>query len=181
MPNWCSNSVTFYNEDVSKIDALEQELKKGEDAQIFTHFLPIPEGVEDWYSWNVNNWGTKWDANVYQWDREDNNTLSVIFDTAWSPPIAVYEHLTNENWNISAFYYEPGMGFIGKYENGDDQYYEYDITNLESIKQLPEDIIEYGNLIDEYEYFYEQSLEDEDEEPQNFTEEEESEDLKDIE
>ena len=58
MPNWCSNSVKLFHELKEKVDALEEELKKGDDAQVFNHIVPRPlEEEENWYSWNVNNWG----------------------------------------------------------------------------------------------------------------------------
>ena len=39
----------------------------------------------DWYNWNVRNWGTKWDAcNAAVW--EEPNELRYDFDTAWAIP-----------------------------------------------------------------------------------------------
>ena len=52
----------------------------------------------DWYSWNVRNWGTKWDVAVHS-DKEysdtnvegpvpngENAVVHYNFNTAWSPP-----------------------------------------------------------------------------------------------
>jgi hypothetical protein len=156
MPNWCSNSARFFHELKEKVDALEQELQKGDDAKVLNHFVPCaPEITEDWYTWNVNNWGTKWDATVYDWERIDEHTITINFDTAWSPPSALYETIADEEWIVNALYHEPGMGFIGKFEDGIDEYYEYDISDLDSIELLPEDVIEYGNLREENEMWKE--------------------------
>lgn len=162
MPNWCSNSVKLFHELKEKVDALEMELQKGDDAQLFNHLIPRPlEEEENWYMWNVNNWGCKWDATVYDWERIDENTITISFDTAWSPPSALFETICEEDWIIEAFYHEPGMGFIGKFQDGIDEFYEYDLSDLEGIQELPEDVIEYGNLIEEHEMWVENNEEDE--------------------
>jgi|694.fasta_scaffold01503_57 hypothetical protein len=48
----------------------------------------------NWYDWNVRNWGTKWDVAVHDKEQYPETTMehgdkSVIysFNTAWSPPI----------------------------------------------------------------------------------------------
>jgi len=53
------------------------------------------------------------------------------------------------------------MGFIGKFEDGIDEYYEYDLSDRGSIELLPEDVIEYGNLMEEHEMWVENNEEDE--------------------
>jgi hypothetical protein len=48
-------------------------------------------GKKTWHSWNIENWGTKW--NAYGMDNDGKsiirteNTLTIIFQTAWSPPL----------------------------------------------------------------------------------------------
>ena len=44
-------------------------------------------GSENWYDWNIANWGTKWDACESEIGNNDINFFSVSFQTAWSPPI----------------------------------------------------------------------------------------------
>lgn len=45
-------------------------------------------GFDNWYNWQVANWGTKWDAcNVEFLKKNDSEILRYSFDTAWSPPI----------------------------------------------------------------------------------------------
>lgn len=153
MPNWCENSVTFMHTDKTKIDALEVELSKEKDNQLFNVLCPRPAEQDDnWYEWNCNNWGTKWDANIHDWQRQDDNTISLFFDTAWSPPIALYEYLTENDWTVSAVYHEPGMCFGGVYtsECGDEQY-EYDISDKDSIDSMPQDVIDFAGLDSAYE------------------------------
>jgi hypothetical protein len=167
MPNWCDNSITLSNSDKTKIDALEEELNKENengrsDANVFNHLRPRPlEEEENWYDWNVNHWGTKWDADIYDSSRQDDNTIYISCGTAWAPPIHLYEYLVENGWQVNALYHEPGMGFCGTYDNEiGDNYYEYDITDLESIEALPEDCIEFGGLREEHEYWKENQEEE---------------------
>lgn len=149
MPNWCYNSVTLSHEDTSKIDALEAELSK-EEPQVFQHLRPNPTGEWD-YAWSVDNWGTKWDINPMDWDRVGDNSITINFDSAWSPPTAMYEFLDSEGWNVTALYHEPGMGFAGRFEDGYDDFYEFDYTDRESIENLPSDILDFTNVMEDLE------------------------------
>jgi hypothetical protein len=156
MPNWCDNLVSLRHSDKTKIDALEQELLKTENVRVFDSLRPRPvDQEENWYEWNVTNWGTKWDATVYEWDRENDNEIWISFDSAWSPPSALYEFLTETGWDVSAYYSEGGMGYCGKYTSQDgDEYYEYDMSDLSSLEALPEDIENFAGLIDYHKEFY---------------------------
>jgi hypothetical protein len=167
MPNWCDNSVTIKHEDKTKIDVIEMELMKWDngkgDCQLFNTLRPRPaDKEENWYDWNIQNWGTKWDASIIDWNRDDDNAITVYYETAWSPPTQLYYHLIEEEFEVYALYHEGGMGFAGVFDNGNDDYFEYDISDLESIEQLPEDLIEFGNLRQHHEDWVE-NQEEEDE------------------
>ena len=141
MPNWCKNKLTLTHEDVSKIDALEAELR-GDAPQIFNHLRPNPAG--EWqYEWSVDNWGTKWDADLRDWDRCGNSITFYRMETAWAPPIALYDYLTENGWVVEAMYHEPGMQFCGMYspKNGDD-YYEYNFDGFKKTvnEEVPEEL-----------------------------------------
>jgi hypothetical protein len=144
MPNWCSNYVTL-TASKEQVDELIVELRKSDEIdtpyQICNILHPRPETEEDWYSWNVNNWGTKWDVNVYSYEVLSETTVSISFDSAWSPPIALYEYLVENDWEVSAYYYEPGMAYCGQFVDGCDEYYEYtDMTADEIEEQIPSEI-----------------------------------------
>jgi hypothetical protein len=81
-------------------------------------------GYGSWYDFNTANWGTKWDVNSDNVEIQDANTLTASFDSAWSPPTNAYEQLLEQGFEIEAFYYEPGMAFVGKWVDGVDEYYE---------------------------------------------------------
>ncbi len=122
MPNWCNNQVEISHEDKAMIDRVEQAFGKGELLQ---EFIPCPEG-EDWYSFNVTNWGTKWDVggDGAYCERVDDNTVTLTFDSAWSPPVEAYCVLKEMGFTIFGYYYEPGMQFAGQWLDGDDEFYQ---------------------------------------------------------
>jgi len=161
MPNWCANNAEFNNDDVAEVAKLEAHLKfldekdKSDniEAGLFGYFVPRPpefdEG-ESWYGWNVENWGTKWEASIYSWEKLNDNSIRINFDTAWAPPTAFYEFLARETeWYVTATYWEPGMGFVGRNYAGDDEYYQY--SNAEEVEDIPEELIEEYNLRDQFE------------------------------
>jgi hypothetical protein len=159
MPNWCYNSVTISHEDKTKVDELVAVLSS-EKAELFMHLHPRPtDQEENWYEWNCDNWGTKWDITTHDWGR-DGNEVTLNFDTAWSPPIALYEFLESEGWTVRALYHEPGMCFAGRYEDGFDDAYEIDLTDRESVENLPNDILEFTNALEDLENFEHDAFEE---------------------
>jgi hypothetical protein len=82
-------------------------------------------GHPDWYNWQISNWGTKWDIGPVELDYDMNcsdnldgtSTLTVGFDSAWSPPVAamgkLYEKFKDKNIQIRLEYFEPGCAFLG--------------------------------------------------------------------
>lgn len=146
MPNWCDNYVTFTNSDTSKIDALEAVLLPEGSEEVFNTIRPIPLEEEDnSYDWHIQNWGTKWEARVYDFHRDDND-INISFETAWCPPIALYEWMTEQGWEVDAIYNEPGQGFAGQFSEGEDDYYAYDLSDEDSWKNIPLDIQEFADL-----------------------------------
>ena len=155
MPNWCDNSVRL-TASKEKIDALAQVLENADDRQVFQHLRPRPADQEDnWYDWNINNWGTKWDISLIDWNREDDDTIWISFDTAWGPPIALYEYLFENDWYVDALYHEGGMAFCGQWIDGEDDYHNYDISDKQSIENLPSDVVEFAGLDSAYEDYME--------------------------
>ena len=100
--------------------------------------------VEGWYDWRVNNWGTKWDVvdvdttqPLTIHDDEDtdpaNMNASFMFNcwTAWAPPIPVWDKLVEMGISVDADYQDEGMGFEGRYVNGEDECWEPEIEEEE--------------------------------------------------
>lgn len=97
-----------------------------DDSFRFWNFIPVPKEVWDeyypngegslsmddqkrnpnnWYDWNINNWGTKWEACRPSTDFELNHThktgtAHIEFDTAWAPPEFVFQAMVAQHPNL---------------------------------------------------------------------------------
>ena len=79
-------------------------------------------GFPSWYDWRIETWGTKWDVReigVFEINEPDQ-TIELQFDTAWSPPLGVYEALMDKGFYIRAEYVDECMGFVGEWIDGED-------------------------------------------------------------
>jgi|SRR5210317_741310 len=113
MPNWTYNNVQFVGKTEDSVKQLKDLLKSKDNDFDFNNIIPMPlalmetvsgsenakpewqkkqsqkliskYGADNWYSWSIENWGTKWnacDTNV----ELNKNVLSYTFDTAWDAP-----------------------------------------------------------------------------------------------
>lgn len=139
MPNWCNNSISVSHPDKEMMQKFRDGVRAG---NLFDTFIPMPVelrettspsetnevlvekyGHSDWYSWSIDNWGTKWDVCEGEFNLDENELSGDgWFDTAWGPPITAYQKLKELGFVIEAFYSEPGMGFCGVWENGEEDY-----------------------------------------------------------
>jgi len=129
MPNWCSNRM----EVIGSKDYLDKLEVAANEGNLFETIKPIG----NWeYNTAINEWGTKWDAGEATPDRLDDTHLQIHFDSAWGPPIGVYEHLFEQAGieSVTGTYFEPGMGFTGIWEDGADAFYE----DVGSLIRVPE-------------------------------------------
>ena len=136
MPNWCQNVIYVSHKDEKKMVALKDAIIKGE---LCDHIKPMPEELKDttspsdspnWYDWACKHWGTKWDIcspwdtdEIYN-DEDGNGTYVFKFDTAWSPPIPIYDAMIEQGFNLVAKYVEYGMGYHGEYSVDGDYYHD---------------------------------------------------------
>ena len=67
-------------------------------------------GAKDWYDWNCNNWGTKWNSVDTEIIEDEKEGLTYSFNTAWDCPREIVEKLQHildeelpfisiESWN----------------------------------------------------------------------------------
>lgn len=113
MPNHIMNRIRFecgeekLKEILTAIQCDEQNAVNdqfGIGTIDFNKIIPTPEniyrgplgarerelyGKNNWYDWNIENWGTKW--NAYSFSHEENE---ITFHTAWSAPHPILEQLT---------------------------------------------------------------------------------------
>lgn len=135
MPNWCNNHMTITHADP---EMMSKAIAAWGSGEFLTAFLPPPTDLEgmDLYNWKVSNWGTKWDIgrttdldNYAHIDK--NGNMTVIFDSAWSPPVNAYESLHLMGFEIQAYWLEYGMCFAGEFSEG--FYIDYDWNDLPEI------------------------------------------------
>jgi len=113
MPNWCMNIVHIVDGSERELAAVFAKLKDTDEP--FTAIFPRPKDEDDWYDWNIANWGTKWDADGFSISKHEDGTIDMYFSTAWSPSLEVTRKLSEDfpSLSIRHFYEEGGMGFEG--------------------------------------------------------------------
>ena len=96
------------------------------------HSLPIAEAMQfktnDWYSFNVREWGTKWDVavssdnkypdtNMEDAPNGENHVVHYNFQTAWSPPFPAVSKLSAQYPDLLfTLSYEEETGWGGETE-----------------------------------------------------------------
>ena len=162
MPNWCSNHITVRGTNQAEIQRLAKAFAEGEFCHAViptpqdltdtvSGFLGNGDeqkaleakteaniekyGYANWYDFQVAKWGTKWDVSCEEVEiDEDGLGFSGGFDSAWSPPMGVVEALVEQGYEVTLYYYEPGMAYVGKFEDGVDDYYEYGGENSKTVR-----------------------------------------------
>lgn len=168
MPNWCNNVVTIEHKNKTAIDRVVKAYNNG---KLCNEFIPTPEelentsspnrtnakemkekyGHEDWYEFHLSQWGTKWDVGKDEYGEEAERVspkkVELTFDSAWSPPVGLYEKLSSEGYHVTAYYYEPGAAFVGVYrsEVGDECYTIPDRSE-DVMNEIPEELDEMFNI-----------------------------------
>lgn len=159
-PNWCENNLTIKG-DKKTLDKFIQAAKRKNTDLSLQKLVPMPKelentkadhqhvnqdlidkyGADNWYDWQVKNWGTKWDIEATLLKDLYNNSNIPIklkdkifyeFDSAWAPPIDAFITISKKfpTLDFSLRYDEPNMGFKGtaKIKNGkvlSDSYKDY--------------------------------------------------------
>lgn len=142
MPNWCSNEVMIEGDaeqllDFGKVAGLltkkgkikckpefnfsavypcdNQEVLEAEAEFQKTNNRENQISTELFY-WKETQWGTKWSVGEEVFNVSlKNNTLTMDFNTAWSPPEGVFNHIVSR-WPklmVYAKYEEPGNKLSG--------------------------------------------------------------------
>jgi len=156
MPNHTDNRVILSHDDSQQIDMI-YNIMNTDDTPLCQTLIPMDEALlnndahadDGWYTWRLQNWGTKWDVYESHCTRFDANTLQLTFYTAWSPPMPIYDKLVDMGFEVTARYLDEGWGYIGEYVSGDD----WCTDDVESVAEhYPELDEEFGisELIAEY-------------------------------
>lgn len=142
MPNWCYNNLTITGEkeNLDRIKFHLEDIEKKDDSTpgIFMALVGRDQSIElneyengGWYDANISYWGCKWDVSYDESGVEYNDgSITMSFQTAWSPPINFIQHLGYLfNVECELYYEEPGCDFCGKsYFNNEDGLSEEDYS-----------------------------------------------------
>ena len=162
MPNWCSNHITVRGTNPAEIerlaaafadsglcnavipvpqdltDTVSGRLGNGDEQKALeakTAANLEKYGYGNWYDYQIAKWGTKWDVTCDSVEiDEDGLGFSGNFDSAWSPPVPIAEALAEQGFEVTLYYYEPGMGYCGKWEDGFDDYHEYSGETSDTVR-----------------------------------------------
>lgn len=179
MPNWCNNVIELTHSNPEMITRAVRSLERGEFLQ---EFIPCPKELTDtvsgyvgdeqaaldakqaanvekygyptWYEHNINEWGTKWDVSSAHISDQTDISVSASFDTAWAPPVAAMDKLSDLGFEVELYYYEPGMEFCGKYTT------EYGDRDYKCSEEIPADIDEIFGITEQRDQ-WEEETEDE--------------------
>lgn len=85
------------------------------------------EGVVCWYTWNLENYGTKWNAYSHshfqlRWFPDDKDEvygrLDLVFETAWSQPTPIFAAI-EQRWGVKVHAVTQDEGGYPDVEYGD--------------------------------------------------------------
>ena len=143
MPNWCDNYAKISHADPAKLQELvlacnslrllatyipePASLPLGEVVEL-ADGTPIRTVSKSQWDWRVENWGTKWEINNFIGDLAvKDGKVCLRFDSAWAPPIPLWRVLADLGFVVEAYYFEPGVGFCGRFTDGVDQCFDDNI------------------------------------------------------
>jgi hypothetical protein len=149
MPNWCTNNAEIHHDDPKQIERVVEAFKRGDLCETFLPIKQLPTSEQ--YDAAINTWGTKWD--VGQDDgavsiSEDGKSVYLSFESAWTPPVGLYNELVRLGFDVIAEYFEPGVAFVGQYENGTDECFDYSSDTIDEV--VPARLVEVFNIHDWY-------------------------------
>ena len=137
MPNWCDNSLHIEGSP-GDVERFFTENKGDKQVLSFEKSLPVPQG-EDSYDWCIQNWGTKWDADIDgkeldDIDHDDDlNWITYNFSTAWAPPAHWLRFVAKKyptlQFNMDSE--EGGNAYYGKFMAKGDAFEEQTFTQFE--------------------------------------------------
>lgn len=117
MPNWMRQALEIRGK-FEDVDNFLKRIGEGRESERedhlfidFDRLIPQPKDIyngpigkderimlektkrPDWYTWNTKNWGTKWNAAWQELKYTKDGTTVLMFETAWSLPVPIYNAL----------------------------------------------------------------------------------------
>ncbi len=150
MPNYCENFVEFIGSPARIID-LKELINSDENIFDFNRVVPMPKD-QITNDWNIENWGTKWNAFDVEITEDQPDTYELMFYTAWSEPLPIYQKLAELFPDIQIYgqYFESGFWSGGEFESNNGK--------IEVEEWSDEKLMDYSVEIDPD--YYEQKIDD---------------------
>lgn len=129
MPNWCDNIATITGP--KEVIAEVKSILEDPEGELLNWMVPRPGTEEEnWYNWNVSNWGTKWDITEAYISDSDDQSITFSFSSAWAPPVDAFRNWAEQNGQVqfTLKYFEPGVEFLGE-ATYDGEYFDDDFTS----------------------------------------------------
>ena len=86
-------------------------------------------GENNWYDWNIRNWGTKWNAYSGELDKEN---FAILFSTAWAMPEPICQTLSAQfpDVDFTWKWADEDLGFnTGIYRKSGGELLEINVSN----------------------------------------------------
>ena len=120
MANDCENTLYIEGTEEEIFSFIKENASQDETGEkvffTFTASIPVQLKEKDnFYDWAVENWGTKWDAEVEEdWEYHDL-MAQISFITAWCPPEEYIVTISKlyPNLTFTLQYVEHGLQFCG--------------------------------------------------------------------
>ena len=129
---WESTTLTEEQAAAEGLEYVYSKYMTDSSGAVFMQDEAKERGLVDWYDWNIENWGTKWDAYDVDVHRPTAEELYITFDTAWAPPVPVIQAMQEQHPELSIFasFDEYGMMIRGEIEtDGTVTYLDYEEDN----------------------------------------------------
>ena len=148
----------------------EEYLKQSDFAKSTAEVLSF--SGNNWYDWNVRNWGTKWDVAVSNDEKypeteitiDSEDTLGYRFNTAWGPPTEAIVKLSTQYPDLDfelSYEEETGWGGLMQFEAGninEIESYENKCRDCDSINTMEYCENDCGEICSECNYMGEADL-----------------------
>ena len=114
MPNWVRNKL-FIHGPTDRVKQCTLDIASDNEHISFEKIFPRPKDIGDgWYDWSIENWGTKWNGDIYD-IKINEGELIVNFASAWSPPTHWLQKVARifPDLHFELTYMETGIWFAG--------------------------------------------------------------------
>lgn len=154
---WEYDEGAFFFWNFKKPTDLKAYVAEGENGKLSLENRLLFAG-DNWYDWNVRNWGTKWEAGYAEVTNSipEEGVISYRFETAWAIPEELYTEMVSQHPELEFdIYCEEEQGWGAEYEGKNgilSQTDQWDIpdSHADYEARKSECVCQFGNDQDEW-------------------------------